>query len=142
VENKNTIEIPGRPPLTREERWRQSRIWFGIAIVPVLVLVNMFVNYASVDWAGETHNRWLLHVIPLPFIALAVLGVVFGFRESRRTSENVVSNRVESSTPEETLSIAERTLFMARMAIVLSGISVLLMLSQWIATFIIDPMKP
>ena len=91
----------------------------------------MLVNYASVDWSAETHNGWLPMVIPVPFVVAALLGVIWAYAEQRRPAP----------TTEETQAIEERTLFMARAALVVSALSLVLLLGQWAATFIIDPMK-
>jgi hypothetical protein len=106
------------------------RVWYALAVVPGVALVHMLVNYASVDWAAETHNGWLLMVIPIPFALLALLGVLWAYAEQRR-----------EPTAEETIAIRERTEFMARAGLIVSALSLLLILCQWVATFIIDPTK-
>lgn len=131
MDDKHVIDVPARPPLTREERRRQTRVWYALAVVPAIALVHMFVNYSAIDWSAETHNRWLLMVIPIPFALLAALGVIWAYHEQRRGAP----------TSQETEAMEERTLFMARAGLAVSALSLLLIVCQWIATFIIDPMK-
>jgi hypothetical protein len=131
MDDKNIIDVPARAPLSREERRRQTRIWYALAVVPIAGLAQMTINYATIDWSGETHNWWLPRVIPIPFLLLALVGVYFAYMEQRRPRP----------TNEETTSIEERTHFMARVALAVSAFISLLLLCQWIATFIVDPMK-
>lgn len=90
----------------------------------------MTINYSTIDWSGETHNSWLPRVVPIPFVLLALIGVWLAWLEQR-----------PSPTDEETTSMEERSHFMARMGMAVSGLITLLLVCQWIATFIIDPMK-
>jgi hypothetical protein len=102
----------------------------ALFIPPLAVLANLEIAYALVPSACVARNTLLLHLVNAACFALAATGGLMAWRSLRA---------VEDGRPEEEGSLLARTRFIAGVAVLLSGLSVLVIVAQWIAVFILDP---
>lgn len=133
---------PGRIPSSRgaataEELQRTYMRWpgilmlaAGIVIAPLVALINEEVAYVVVPWACHRGAPLLIRIVPaISLVVVVVLGLV-SLRDWRRAGRG---------THTDDATLADRTRFIALAGIGLSGLSALMILWSWIATWMLSP---
>jgi hypothetical protein len=105
-------------------------LWFGVLAGPTAALVCLEVAYMSVPWACRTGHVLPLHLVPL---VTALVAIVAGLVARRDWTV------VEPTWPDDAEGVLSRTRFMAACGVMLSAFSVLVIVGQWLAIFILDP---
>jgi hypothetical protein len=117
---------------SRTERRERRLAWFTMLGSPLLVLVNMQASYMLVDWACLNDRRIVLYLVPPVFLlASLTCGIIANGIRRRYTSASATRLRAY-----------ERLHFMGTVGALLSILSSLAILMQWIATLMIDPCRP
>jgi hypothetical protein len=101
-------------------------LWINLLAAPLLWSGQMLVNYALVPKVCPAGNRWLLHVV-----WIASLLIVAGIGASARRNWQVLSRAEDPQY--------ERPRFMAKVGFLVCALFAVLILSQGVACFIIDP---
>ena len=101
-------------------------IWFASLAAPALVLCDQVVAYAAVGWACSHEGIAAVHAIHAFFIILAGAGAIPAFRLWTAT-------RMAGS------EALERRHFLAGLALASSVLSVLVIASMWMPTWVIAP---
>jgi hypothetical protein len=105
-------------------------LWIGVLLPPAAFLLNLEVAYALVPTACRTGNVLLVHLVHLVCLGLAVFGGLTALRYWRRSG---------STWPDGEASLLGRTRFMSGLGMLLAIQFVLVILAQWIPSFILDP---
>jgi hypothetical protein len=105
-------------------------LWAGFLLAPTAFLLNLEVAYALVPTACSSHNRLLVHVVHLVCLLIALTGGFFALRLWRSGGE---------TWPGEEGGRVSRTRFIAGLGLLLSMFIVLVLLAQWIPSFVLDP---
>ena len=105
-------------------------LWFGVLGGPLAALVCLEAAYASVPWACRAHAVLPLHLVPLATALLALAAGVVARRDWKAT---------EPEWPDDAEGVLARSRFLAVLGIGLSVFSVLAIIAQWLAIFILDP---
>ena len=105
-------------------------LWIGILVAPVAFLLNLEVGYALVPTACSSGNELLTHLVHLAALALAVFGGVTAWRCWKGTGE---------IWPGGDGGPVARSRFMAGLGWLTSALYALVILAQWIPSFVLDP---
>jgi len=103
-------------------------LWAGVLVGPMAALIQLQVNYALVLWSCSHRSTWPLHLVSILALLATIVAVVLPYRLWQRV-------RID----EDGLGPAARTKLMAVVGILISTLSALLIIAQWIAVFIYDP---
>jgi hypothetical protein len=106
-------------------------LWAGLLLAPTAFLLNLEVAYAMVPTACASQNRLLVHLVHAVCLIIAATGGFFALRSWRAYGETWPGG-------EEGGPIA-RSRFMAGLGLLLSTFIVLVILAQWIPSFVLDP---
>jgi hypothetical protein len=110
---------------------RQIRgLWIGLLLAPVVSLINLEVAYALVPPACSSHNTLPVHLVHLVCLLLTLYGLLTAWRGLKAAGS--------SWSGEEGDPLA-RTRFMAGVGVLMSTLFVLVILAQWIPSFVLDP---
>jgi hypothetical protein len=105
-------------------------LWAGILLPPAAFLLNLEVAYALVPAACSSRNLLLVHLVHLICLGIAVFGGLIALRSWRRSG---------STWPGGEGGRISRSRFMAGLG-TFSGLQFgLVILAQWIPSFILDP---
>jgi hypothetical protein len=105
-------------------------LWAGVLIPPVAFLVNLEVAYALVPVACGARTVVLVHVVHLVSLALTVFAGVVAWRTWQRSG---------AIWPGGEGGRLGRTQFLAGMGILMGLMFAVVILAQWIPSFILDP---
>jgi hypothetical protein len=105
-------------------------LWAGLLLPPLAFLFNLEVAYALVPTACSSRNVLPVHGVHLLSLALAVIGGLIAGREWRRSG---------ATWPDGEPDPIGRTRFLSGMGLLLSLQFTLVILAQWIPTFVLDP---
>jgi hypothetical protein len=105
-------------------------LWIGLLVPPAAFLLNLEVAYALVPTACSSRNQLIVHVVHLVCLALAVIG---GFSAWR------VWISGGKTWPGDEGGAHGRSRFMAGMGLLTSALFVLVIVAQWIPSFLMDP---
>jgi hypothetical protein len=105
-------------------------LWIGVLLPPTAFLFNLEAAYALVPAACSSQSLLLVHVVHLVCLALAVFGGLTALRSWRRSG---------STWPGGEGGPVSRTRFMAGLGMFLSLQFALVIVAQWIPSFILDP---
>jgi hypothetical protein len=110
---------------------RQIRaLWVGLLLAPVAFLVNLEVAYALVPTACASRHELPLHLVHFVCLLLTLFGLVTARRCWKATG---------ATWPGEAGDPLSRSRFMAGMGLLGSALFVLVILAQWIPSFMLDP---
>jgi hypothetical protein len=112
-----------------EERHLRA-LWIGVLLPPVAFLINLEVAYALVPPACSSHNTLPVHLVHLACLLLTLYGLVTAWRCWKDAG---------STWPGEAGDPLARSRFMAGTGLLVSGMFVLVIVAQWIPSFILDP---
>jgi hypothetical protein len=102
------------------------RIWYPLLVVPLLVLVDQSVAYATTLWACKHQNSVAVHAVHAPFLLLATVGVFVAWDRWRATA----AGRQENET-------FARRHFVAGLATGVASLSVLVIVAMWGITWVL-----
>jgi hypothetical protein len=110
---------------------RQLRdLWTGFLLAPAAFLLNLEVAYALVPVACSGRTRLLIHVVHAVFVVLAAVGAMTALRQWRLTGE---------TWPGGEGGRLSRSRFMAGVGLLLSLFIVMVIVAQWIPSFVLNP---
>ena len=105
-------------------------LWSGLLLAPAAFLLNLEVAYALVPTACSTGARLLVHSVHLACLFLAAAGALIAWRSWRQTGE---------TWPGGAGGRLSRSRFMAGVGLLLSLFIVMVILAQWIPSFVLSP---
>jgi hypothetical protein len=105
-------------------------LWAGLLLAPAAFLLNLEVAYALVPTACSTGTRLLVHVVHLVCLLLAAAGDLIAWRSWRSTGE---------TWPGGAGGRLSRSRFMAGVGLLLSLFIVMVIVAQWIPSFVLNP---
>ena|SRR5215213_5503869 len=105
-------------------------LWTGLLLAPTAFLLNLEVAYALVPTACSSRAPVLVHLVHLGCLALAVFGGLTAWRSWRGSGE---------TWPGGAGGPISRTRFMAGLGLWTSALFALVIVAQWIPSFILDP---
>jgi hypothetical protein len=105
-------------------------LWAGLLLGPAAFLLNLEVAYAIVPVACSSHNPLLVHLVHAVCLIIAATGVFFALRSWRACGE---------TWPGEQGGRVGRSRFMAGVGLLLSTFIVMVILAQWIPSFVLSP---
>src|SRR4051794_25871189 len=111
-------------------RGRSLSLWAGVLGAPAAWGLQLQVGYALVPWVCRTHHYWVLHVVTLAFALLAAAGGYLSWRDYQAAGRG---------SPDETDGgPTARTRFLGALGVIVSGMFVLLILAQGVASFFLN----
>jgi hypothetical protein len=105
-------------------------LWVGLLLAPVAFLINLEVAYALVPTACSSGNELPVHLVHLACLLLTLCGLVTAWRSWKLTG---------ATWPGEQGDPLARSRFMAGVGLLVSAMFVLVIVAQWIPSFILDP---
>jgi hypothetical protein len=105
-------------------------LWTGLLLAPTAFLLNLEVAYALVPVACSDGSRLVIHIVHLVCLVLAALGTLAAWRMWRVTGE---------TWPGGAGGHLSRSRFMSGLGLFLSLLFVLVIVAQWIPSFILSP---
>src|SRR5690349_11038949 len=105
-------------------------LWAGLLLAPTAFLLNLEVAYGMVPVACSHQNRLLPHLVHAICFLLAATGGFFALRSWRSSGE---------IWPGDEGGPVGRTRFMAGLGLLLSIMFMLVILAQWIPSFVLSP---
>jgi hypothetical protein len=107
-----------------------AALWAGVLAGPLATLTQLQVNYALVLWACGAGREWALHLVALLALLVTVAAGLLSLRNWRRAG---------SSWDDEGAGVMPRSRFMAAVGILISALTVLVVVAQWIPIFVYGP---
>jgi hypothetical protein len=105
-------------------------LWAGLLLPPVAFLANLEIAYALVPAACASRDPLPLHLVNAVWLVVAIVGGLIAWR-----TWDAVGRR----WPDGEDAPVGRSRFLAGIAVLLSGLCVLVIVAQWIAVFLLDP---
>lgn len=105
-------------------------LWLGLLLAPVAFLVNLEVAYALVPTACSAGTRLPVHLVHFVSLLIAVSGGLISWRYWNAEGRQLPANEAAA---------AARNRFMSGLGILTSGLFGLVILSQWIPSFLLSP---
>lgn len=109
-------------------------IWLALLAAPSLALATQSIMYALVTPSCSMQTRVLIHVVAFASLALAALFTVLArgawTRASLAATDGADSDGGDPAT---------RRRFLAAVATAVGGLSCLVILTMWIATWVLSP---
>jgi hypothetical protein len=105
-------------------------LWAGILLAPAAFLLNLEVAYAVVPRACSLGTRLPVHLVHLVCLLLAAAGVLIAWRSWRATGE---------TWPGGAGGRISRSRFMAGIGLLFSLFIVMVIVAQWIPSFMLNP---
>jgi hypothetical protein len=110
---------------------RQIRaLWVGLLLAPIAFLVNLEVAYALVPTACSSHHELPVHLVHLACLLLTLYGLFTAWRSW---------NTLGATWPSEEGDPLARSRFLAGTGLLVSALFVLVIVAQWIPSFVLDP---
>ncbi|HMJ06270.1 MAG TPA: hypothetical protein VK474_08440 [Chthoniobacterales bacterium] len=106
-------------------------LWIGVLGSAVVWFVQMQTNYTLVSWVCATKHNWVLYAISLVFLILSTVPGALAWRGWKKAAADGRSERESTG--------AGRHRFMALLGIMASALFFLLILTQALPHFFIDP---
>lgn len=103
-------------------------LWAGVLVGPIAALTQQEINYALVLWACANRQTWPLHLISLAALLLTIVAGFLAFRYWQRESAD-----------EDTGGSVGRTRLMAGVGSLISLLSALVIIAQWLSIVIHRP---
>lgn len=105
-------------------------LWTGVLLPPIAFLINLEVAYALVPAACSSRNTLALHLVHLVCLGLVLLGGLTAWR---------CWKAMGATWPSEEGGRLARSRFMAAIGVLLSGFVALVVVADWIPSFMLDP---
>jgi TRAP-type C4-dicarboxylate transport system permease small subunit len=113
-----------------EQATTPKGLWLLIVAAPIIVAIQMQINFTLVPLACTAHRRVALYVVTLVALLLTIVTAWIGAS---------IWRRVGAEWPAERDDLADRIRFISVLGILSSGMSFLVILAQGIATIQFDP---
>jgi hypothetical protein len=104
------------------------KIWFALLAAPILALMDQAISYATVGWACAHQHATAVHAVHVFFFVAAAASVMPAWQLWSETRIGRASNE----------AVARRH-FLAGVAVAVGALSVLVIASMWMPTWIIAP---
>ena len=136
------MTTPPRHPVdaARDEPAPEHRVytrWPGVFLMiapfvlsPLVALVSEEVAYVVVPWGCYRDAAGWVRVVPAIFLVVLIVLALVSFRDWRR---------VGGGTAADEATIADRTRFVALAGLGVTAISALMVVFQWVATWLVFP---
>jgi hypothetical protein len=105
-------------------------LWMGLLAAPAAFLLNLEVAYALVPTACASGTVLIVHLVHLLCLSLALAGGLVAWRTWRR---------IGMAWPGEEGDKVARSRFMAGSGVIGSALFALVILAQWIPSFVLSP---
>jgi hypothetical protein len=105
-------------------------LWIGLLAAPAAFMLNLELAYALVPTACSTGTRLIVHLVHFGCLLLAFGGGLLAWRTWRSAG---------AEWPGEEGGKVGRTRFMAGSGVVGSALFALVIMAQWIPSFILNP---
>jgi hypothetical protein len=115
-------EVPDAPAI--------RALWTGLLLAPAAFLLNLELAYALVPTACSSRNQLLTHLVHLVCLGLAAFGGITAWRCWRAAGE---------TWPGGDGGPLARSRFMAGLGFLTSALFALVILAQWIPSFMLSP---
>jgi hypothetical protein len=110
---------------------RQIRaLWVGLLLAPVAFLINLEAAYALVPTACSSRTELPVHLVHLACLLLTLYGLLTAWRCWKAAG---------AIWPGGAGDPLARSRFMAGVGLLVSALFVLVIVAQWIPSFILDP---
>jgi hypothetical protein len=106
------------------------RLWAGVLVAPLAFLCNLQADYTLAQKLCPGGRTALLHFVTLFFLLLALLGGLIAWRNWARAGQ---------LWPDESEERVVRNRLMAAVGVMISLLSALIIIAQWIPQFIFNP---
>jgi hypothetical protein len=106
------------------------RLWPGLFVAPLAFLAELTLAYALVPYACQSQRHAALHALQLVTLAVAAGAALYAWREYRHAGGMLPDDAADKNT---------RDRFVALLGVLVSGLTVLALLAQWITTWVIPP---
>jgi cytochrome c biogenesis factor len=117
------------PPRSGRER---LLLWSGLLGPILLWLMHLEINYLVVPYACRKDAILIVHAVTVAFI-LAVAGLgLLGLTSWRRAGRE---------WPDSSASVVSQDRFLATIGLLLSAITIMALVAQWLPTFFVDPCR-
>lgn len=110
---------------------RPRRAWLEILTPPFAAIAQQQAGYWLAVWVCDHHGEIFLHAVSLLCLAAALVALVSAWRTMRGVERGVAGA--------DALSARDRVLFMTRLAVLEGGISIFLIVTQWIVIAFLRP---
>jgi hypothetical protein len=105
-------------------------LWGGLLLAPAAWVLHQQSSYLLVYWACPNGQTFVFHIGTIVLLLLAGAGTYLGWTAWMHSGRGWA---------DEGGSVVDRTRFMALSGFLLSGLFLLVIVAQWIPTFIVDP---
>jgi hypothetical protein len=105
-------------------------LWTGVLVPPAAFLLNLEIAYALVPAACSARTVMLVQLVHLVSLALTMFATAVALRAWRRSG---------ATWPGGEGGRVSRTRFMSGMGILMGVMFALVIVAQWIPSFILDP---
>jgi hypothetical protein len=105
-------------------------LWVGLLLAPVAFLINLESAYALVPTACSSRTVLPVHLVHLACLLLTLYGLLTAWRCWK------AAGGTWSGAAGDPLA---RSRFMAGVGLLVSGMFVLVIVAQWIPSFVLDP---
>jgi hypothetical protein len=102
-------------------------IWFALLVAPIVALVDQGVALSMTAWACRGQHGVALHVLHVGFALVTATATLLAWRAWRETPDH-----------EEASEATARRRFFAGMAIGASALSLLVIVTMWIPTWVLS----
>jgi len=106
------------------------RLWAGVLVALMAFLSNLQANYTLAQKLCPGGPTSLLHFTTLLFLVLALLGGLIAWRNWARAGQE---------WPDESAERVVRNRLLAAVGVMISLLSALIIIAQWIPQFIFNP---
>ena len=102
-------------------------IWLALLVAPVLALADQVVALSMTAWACSGQHMLALHVVHLPFAIATAAAMWLAWQRWRETASGPAAGDATA-----------RSHFLAGMAIGMSALSLLVILTMWASTWLLS----
>lgn len=100
-------------------------LWAGVLVGPIAALTQQEINYALVLWACANGQTWPLHLLSVVALSLTIVAGFFAYRYWRPLNAD-----------EDVGGPVGRSRLMAAVGILISLLSLLVIIAQWLSIVI------
>lgn len=107
-----------------------AALWACVLAGPLATLTQLQVNYALVLWACGAGREWTLHLVALLALLVTAAAGLLSLRNWRHAG---------ARWDDGGAGVMPRSRFMAAVGILISGLTALVVIAQWIPIFVYGP---